>query len=378
MKKRVAMFVFNAFTNDSRVLKEATSLQKHHYDVTVVAHGDNGVGREELIDDLKIRRFSYLDRKVTKGTLGKLKAYLIYVKKSISYCKDFDIIHCNDINTLPIGIIIKKFYNKDTKIVYDAHEYETEMNGLQGMQKKIVKILEKNFIKYVDKTITVSDAIANEYVKLYDIEKPSLVLNTPMYKELEKKNIFREIFKISQEQVIFLYQGSLNKGRGIEVLVDVFRESDINNIIVFMGYGPLEKILQEQAEKYQNIYFHEAVSPDILLDYTSSTDFGISTIEDTCLSYHYCLPNKMFEYIMAEVPVIVSNLPEMKKIVIDNNVGVFAKTNTVEGLKEAIVEATKLDKDEMKINLKNLKKIYNWEGQEKVLLEIYKELINVK
>ena len=378
MKKKVAMFVFNAFTNDSRVLKEATSLQKHHYDVTVVAHGDNGVGREELIDDLKIRRFSYLDRKVTKGTLGKLKAYLIYVKKSISYCKDFDIIHCNDINTLPIGIIIKKFYNKDTKIVYDAHEYETEMNGLQGMQKKIVKILEKNFIKYVDKTITVSDAIANEYVKLYDIEKPSLVLNTPMYKELEKKNIFREIFKISQEQVIFLYQGSLNKGRGIEILVDVFRESDINNIIVFMGYGPLEKILQEQAEKYQNIYFHEAVSPDILLDYTSSTDFGISTIEDTCLSYHYCLPNKMFEYIMAEVPVIVSNLPEMKKIVIDNNVGVFAKTNTVEGLKEAIVEATKLDKDEMKINLKNLKKIYNWEGQEKVLLEIYKELINVK
>lgn len=373
---KVAFFVFNPFTNDSRVLKEAISLQNNGFYVCVLAHHDKGLEKSEIIHNVNIERLSYLDRKITKSIVGKLKAYIIFLKESIVFAKDFDILHCNDLNTLPIGFIIKKFYNKDAKIVYDAHEYETEMNGLHGIQKKIVKILEKYFIKYADKTITVSDGIANEYVKLYDMVKPSLVLNTPMFQEIKKKNIFRETFEISQDQTIFLYQGSLGKGRGIEVLVDAFKELDTDSVVVFMGYGQLEKWVKEQAGKYKNIYFHEAVGSDILLDYTSSTDFGISTIEDTCLSYHYCLPNKMFEYIMAEIPIIVSDLPEMTKIVVDNHVGVAAKTNTIEGLKEAITEATKLDKDEMKINLQKLKKIYNWEEQEKTLLKMYKELEN--
>ncbi|HIE58438.1 MAG TPA: glycosyltransferase [Sulfurovum sp.] len=371
---KVANIVFNSFVNDSRVIKESTSLADNGYIVEVIAHLDKNLIDNEKQGNFTIRRFSYLDRTVTKSKIAKLRAYFKYTKESVLYCKEFDILHCNDLNTLPIGFIIKKFFNKNLKIVYDAHEYETEMNGLQGLHKKLAQILEKFFIKYANKTITVSDGIANEYVKLYNIEKPALVLNTPFYEEIEKKNIFRETFDIAKDKTIFLYQGSLGKGRGIEVLVDAFKELDTDSVLVFMGYGQLEQVLKEQAEKYQNIYFHEAVSPDILLDYTSSTDFGISTIEDTCLSYHYCLPNKMFEYIMAEVPVIVSNLPEMKKIVVDNNVGVAAKTNTIEGLKEAITEATKLDKDKMRINLQKLKNIYNWEVQEKVLLEVYEGL----
>jgi glycosyltransferase involved in cell wall biosynthesis len=141
-----------------------------------------------------------------------------------------------------------------------------------------------------------------------------------------------------------------------------------------MGYGELEKEIKEVAKEYNNIYFHPAVTPDILLDYTNSADFGISTIEDSCLSYRYCLPNKMFEYIMAEVPVIVSNLPEMKKIVESHKVGVVAKENTPQGLKEAIQKAIKLDKEELNKNIQKVKEVYNWESQEKVLLEVYKDL----
>jgi len=142
-----------------------------------------------------------------------------------------------------------------------------------------------------------------------------------------------------------------------------------------MGYGELENLIKEYSKKYNNIYFHPAVSPDILLDYTSSADFGISTIEDSCLSYIYCLPNKMFEYLMAEIPVIVSNLPEMKGLVEKNKIGVVAQENTPKGLKEAIAEAINLDKEELKSNIQKVKEIYNWEEQEKVLLDVYKELV---
>jgi glycosyltransferase involved in cell wall biosynthesis len=141
-----------------------------------------------------------------------------------------------------------------------------------------------------------------------------------------------------------------------------------------MGYGELEKEIKEVAKEYNNIYFHPAVSPDILLEFTSSADFGISTIEDSCLSYRYCLPNKMFEYLMAEIPVIVSNLYELKRLVESNQIGVVAKENTPNGLKDAIQEAIKLNKEKLKTNIKKLKTIYNWENQEKVLLKVYGEL----
>jgi len=141
-----------------------------------------------------------------------------------------------------------------------------------------------------------------------------------------------------------------------------------------MGYGVLEELIQSTSKNYKNIYFHKAVSPDVILDFTCSADFGISTIEDTCLSYRYCLPNKIFEYLMAEIPVIVSNLYEMKRLVEDNGVGIVAQENTIQGLKVAIREAVQLDKKELHVKIQKVKEIYNWEEQEKVLLKLYDDL----
>jgi glycosyltransferase involved in cell wall biosynthesis len=370
---KVANFVFNSFLNDSRVLKESLSLSHNGYSVTVIAHHDKNLEKEEKHSKLTIRRVAYLDRTVTKGKIGKLRAYLNYVGESIAYAKEFEILHCNDINTLPIGVIIKKVYNKNVKIVYDAHEYETETYALKGIQKKITKLVEKFLIKYADKVITVSDSIANEYVKLYGISKPALVLNTPPFKEVVKYNKFREAFDI-EGKTIFLYQGGLTKNRGIELLIEVFQSLNNESVMVFMGYGDLETYIKETSNNSSNIFFHKAVSPEVLLEYTVSADFGISTIEDSCLSYRYCLPNKLFEYIMSEVPLIVSNLPEMKKVVNQNDIGVVVETDSIKGTIEAIEKAISLDKEIMKKNLKKAKAFYNWEEQEKVLLKLYKEL----
>jgi len=371
MAKRVASLVFNSFINDSRVLKEGLSLLKRGYEVEIIAHHDRALPKEEMQNGLRVKRLAYLDRTVTKGKLGKLKAYVAFVKESVAYCKSFDILHCNDINMLPIAVIIKKFYNKNVKIVYDAHEYETETYALRGVQKKITKLSEKYLINYADRVITVSDSIANAYVELYTITKPALVLNAPPYKKVAKQDKFREAFNI-EGKTIFLYQGGLGKNRGIELLIEVFKSIDNSeSIMVFMGYGDLEALIMEASKESDNIFFHQAVSPDVLLDYTVSADFGIATIEDSCLSYRYCLPNKLFEYIMAEVPVIVSNLPEMRKVVQEGNIGIVLEEETLEGITRAIKEAVALDKNQINDNLKKVKKIYNWEEQERALLEVY-------
>ena len=375
--KKVTSIVLNNFKNDSRVLKENISLQKAGYDVKVVALHEESLKEYDKVQNIQVHRVKLKSRGWSKHKLVQLLKYFEFIYKVVKQYKNSSIIHCNDLNTLPIGVIIKKFFNKDAKIVYDAHEYE--INDVPKQSQRSIKIkyyVEKFFIKYADKVITVSNAIADEYVKLYNIEKPALVLNTPPYKEIKKKNIFRETFGIQENQTIFLYQGGLSHGRGIEILLETFKTIDDENaVIVFMGYGSLENMIKKTSKEYKNIYLHQAVSPNVLLDYTSSADFGISTIEDSCLSYRYCLPNKLFEYLMAEIPVIVSNLYEMRRLVKINRIGIVAEENTPQGLKKAIKEAVKLDKEELKTNIQKVKTIYNWEEQEKILLDTYKGLI---
>jgi glycosyltransferase involved in cell wall biosynthesis len=382
LKKKVISIVLNNFKNDSRVLKENISLQNAGYDVRVVALHEEPLKEFDSIQTIPVHRIKLRSRNWSKHKLAQLLKYFEFVYKVVKLYKKSGIIHCNDLNALPIGVVIKKIFNRDAKIVYDAHEYE--INDVPYQSKMSIKIkyyIERFLIKYADKVITVSNSIADEYVKLYGIEKPALVLNTPPYKEIEKKNIFRETFNLNTYQTIFLYQGGLSKGRGVEILLELFESlyksdhsKDRNAVIIFMGYGPLENLIKETSKAYKNIYFHKAVSPSVLLDYTSSADFGITTIEDSCLSYRYCLPNKMFEYFMAEIPVIASNLYEMKRLIVLNKVGVVAKENTPEGLKVAINEALRLDKYELQRSIVKVKNLYNWEAQEKVILSIYGEL----
>ena len=370
--KKVTLIVLNNFTNDSRVLKEAISLKNGGYAVTVVALHEGELLEFETIEGIDVHRIRLKSRLWTKVRMVQILKYLEFIYRLIKEYRDIDIVHCNDLVTLPLGVILQKF-NKKIKIVYDAHEYETETHYSKGVRKKIAQILEKRLIGYANAVLTVSDKIANEYVRLYNIKKPALVLNTPPLKEVEKKDIFRQRFNIEAEKTIFLYQGSLNRGRGIELILETFT-TVTKGVVVFMGYGMLEPLIKEYAQKYNNIFFHEAVAPEVVLDYTSSADFGLSLIEDSCLSYRYCLPNKMFEYTMVGMAVIVSNLPEMRRIVEEYGVGVVVQDKSVDGLKDAIAKAVVLDKNTLAHNIQKLRLKYNWQEQEQVLLKVYNEL----
>ena len=372
---KIISIVLNDFLNDSRVLKENISLQKAGYDVKIVALHEGSLKEFDEVQNVPVHRIKLKSRDWSKNRFVQLIKYFEFIYLVTKRYKHNNIFHCNDLNTLPIGVIVKVFFNRNVKIVYDAHEYEINDKPNQSrLSIKLHYVLEKLLIKYADGVITVSNAIADAYAKLYGIKKPALVLNTPVYQEIEKKDIFRERFNIPKEKTVYLYQGGLSRGRGIETLLETFTQVDAQNIIVFMGYGPLTGMVQEYALKYANIFYHEAVSPDILLDYTCSADFGILFYENSCLNHDYCSPNKMFEYLMAEIPVIVSNLYEMKKIVNEYKIGIVAEDNSVEGLKQAIEGSKALDQEEVQINIKNIKKIYNWEAQEKVLLNVYKSL----
>ncbi len=370
---KIANLVFNNFINDSRVLKESISLTNGGYEVEVIAHGDKGLNEFEIEKNFTIRRFSYLNREESKNIASKLGGYLKYLRLSVKHCKTFDIIHCNDLDTLPIAFILKKFYNKNIKVVYDAHEYETERFHQSKFDKKILKIVEKFLLKYVDKTITVTEPIADEYVKLYNIERPTVIYNTPKKIKIEKKNIFREKFNIPKEHIIFLYQGGLQPRRGILEFFNLIKGKEGISYVV-MGFGHLKNEIVELSKTEPNLHFHDAVSTDILLNYTSSADIGICIEEGLCKSWNLGLPNKMFEYYMVDIPIVVSGIQELKRFIVENQTGFVIEDifdqKEFDRLFPTIIEEYK----EKYKNIEKVKNIYNWQNQEKKLLSLYEEL----
>ena len=371
---KVLSIVLNNFKNDSRVLKENISLQNAGYHVKVVALHEEPLKEFEKVQCIPVHRVKLKTRAWSKYPLVQLIKYLEFIYRVIKKYRKTDILHCNDLNTLPAGVFAKMF-NRKLKLVYDSHEYAINDTPYESKISIWLKyFIERILIQFADKVITVSNSIANEYKRLYNIPKPSLILNCPRYHEQQKKDIFRNEFNIRSDQNIFLYQGGLSKGRGIELMIQVFEsfKSD-DNILIFMGFGQLETLIKEKARLSKNIFFKPAVSSDILLEYTNSSDYGVSFIEDSCLSYRYCLPNKLFEYLMAGIPVLVSNLYEMKNLVEQYQIGIVATSNSVKGFTKSIEES--LNQDYLRIveNVEKSRKLFCWEEQEKVLLDVYKE-----
>lgn len=374
VKYRVCLVVLNEFTNDSRVLKEAVSLQKAGYDVLVLALHGGDLPEKDRISGVPVRRVKLWTRSWSKRKVVQFVKYAEFLMKAVFAGRKFDVLHCNDLNALPIGVLSKLLKFGRQKIVYDAHEFEIDCKP--GGSRKAVRVnagLERRLIRHADAVITVSPSIAKAYRRLYGIETPTLVLNCPpRWRPAKRYDKFREELGIRANQKIFLYQGGLYPGRGIEALLDAFtRQADESAVIVFMGYGPLEQLAMDSAKHSNNVFFRKAVSSSELLEYTASADVGFVFTEKSCASNRWCLPNKFFEYIMADLKVVCSNLIEPKKIVESFGFGICLEGDASQDLEHGISHILRSEHSCDPGATKRAGDIYCWENQEATLLNVY-------
>jgi glycosyltransferase involved in cell wall biosynthesis len=364
--------------NQSRLLKEVNSLVKYKLATTIdIAglHADGLLEDESFSPQIHAHRFLLVTRKISKGLLFQIIKYLEFSFKVYFYYRNRNI-HCINIHTvdlLPLGVILKKVWK--SKLIYDTHELETETNGLVGIRKKISKWVEQSLIGHVDMTIVVSESIADWYANEYKVRRPVVVLNAPSARAISKKNIFRQQLGIRDDQLIFLYQGGLDTGRGVQLVLDVFKaQQDDHNVIIFMGYGPLQPAIQSAASRHKNIYFHPAVAPQVLLEYTASADLGIYLIQNTCLNHNYCMPNKLFEYAMAGLPVLVSNMKDMSELVAKNQMGYVISDFSMASVNRAIEDLLTKDLTIMKANANRTALENAWEIQEQKMHAAYQAI----
>ena len=307
MKLKAALFITNPFVNDSRVKKEAKSLAKSDFDVIVVALHEGDLPVEERMDGFRVNRIRLITKRLPRIPFIQMLKYLEFFFKAVFRYRHIDICHCNDLDTLPIGWMIKILSYGHARVMYDAHEWESNDQPNQSRNSIFIRgLLERILIGSSDTMLTVSESIADEYVKRYRIARPAVVLNCPERIEVSHQDLFRREFNVRPDQLIFLYQGGIGEGRGIEIILEAFAGmTDDRCAIVFMGNGSLEGHVKEYAEKISWIYHKDAVPNSVLLNWSASADFGILFYENVCLNNYLCSPNKMFEYLMADRKSVV-------------------------------------------------------------------------
>jgi glycosyltransferase involved in cell wall biosynthesis len=221
------------------------------------------------------------------------------------------LVHSNGLFDLPAAVMLKRRFG--CPLVYDAHEFETERHGFSPAQKMLARVAERFLIRWADEVIVVGDSIADWYRAAYKREI-SVVRNKPKTVTASSGKVapLRERLGITGGQ-LFLCHGALQSGRSIPALIDAFSRLSPDRHLVFAGYGPFVGLIQQAASTHSNIHYLSAVPPNEVVEMAASADVGLSVYEDSCLSYYYCVPNKLFEYEAAGLPIVVSDFPEMSR-----------------------------------------------------------------
>ncbi|WP_130860479.1 glycosyltransferase [Gracilibacillus phocaeensis] len=427
MNKTICMFVWNHFTNDARVLRECTALSEEGYQVDLVCIHDpdeKGLPKFEQRNTnfavYRVRRYplllemmQILYRKCTQNKwigllvlilwLGamylqpwimglltvlafvflKTKVKVVWVRGSIilrmiakGIRDDYDIYHANDLNTLPQAYISSKLRFKKRKLVYDSHEVQTSRTGYDS---KAYNKSELFFINKIDTMIVENHTRAKYNEELYGFY-PNVVYNYPFkQKNKLKKNIsFRDMLDISPDEKILLYQGGIQEGRGLDKLIQavpLFNEG----ILVLIGDGRIKPELEKTVNKMElqhKVKFLSKVPVEDLPAYTKNGYLGFQVLNNINYNHYSASSNKLFEYIMSNVPVIACSFPEIQKVVEGERVGVCVDSHDYKSIATGVnhlLENPEI-REEMAENCNKAKEKYNWEEEKKNFLAVYEAM----
>lgn len=426
------MFVWNHFTNDARVNRECTALSEH-YDVNLIAIDDpkdDSVKRYEEINPhfhvTRVRRYPLVitcyqkDKNkflITVGTVTTvIGAAFLYINWSLlvyfasvmlmaammikirkfrksfvngavilrmireGYGQHADIYHSNDLNTLPQGIICSKLRLKPKKLIYDSHEVQSSRTGYNPQR---IKRIERFLLNFVDEMMVENHTRAAHNEEIYGFYPRTLYNYSELYDINERPEVnLHEKLGLKPGEKILLYQGGLQQGRGLERLIEAMPVIQ-EGTLVFLGAGKLEKTLKEMAAASparDRIKFIPKVHFKELPSYTREAYLGFQVLQNICYNHYSASSNKLFEYIMADVPVVSCSFPEVEKVVTGERIGIAVdshQTSEIAAAVNRLVSNPSL-RAEMAENCKKAKLKYNWDVERAKLIETYKTVENKK
>lgn len=380
---------------DPRPYKEAKSLIKYGYNVFLVcwAADFTGEGRDlknisqiEEFEGIKILRvFQTLSSPKSTMVVRGLQQ-LIAMKKMGEKVTELkpDVIHCHDLNTLLSGAMAKK--KLAVPLIYDSHEdYPGMLAPKSIVISKFASIFENLLLKYVDWVITVSEELVKKFKKHKQINAVA-IYNSRMLNEIFQKKETKELKKelnISDDDFIIGYIGALSKKRGIDNLIKSIKYIDDKNAKVLIVGGPENEVktlraLAEKEDAMDKVILTGHIPYFEVIPYFSLLNVG-TVLFQPLPNHLIAAPNKLFEYMSAGLPLIVSDFPEMKRIVVDESgCGTAVDPTNPEKIAGAITYILEHPKGANKMGENGRRAVeekYSWERMDAKLIKVYNEVL---
>jgi glycosyltransferase involved in cell wall biosynthesis len=372
-KPRVAFSVTNCICHDQRVMKIAGTISRLGCDIIIIGRKSGHCCNSDSVP-FPTRRFKMIFKRgffFYKFFNIRLFIYLLFHKNGI--------LVSNDLDTLLPNFLVSKIRN--LPLVYDSHEYFTGVPELQNRKfvKWIWKSIEKFIFPYLKHVITVSDSIATQYEKEYRL-RPLTVRNCAR-KSDQIVPFSRGELELNAEHLLLIFQGSgINADRGGEELIDAIAITEDVSLLI-IGSGDKFEILIEKTKNQglsERIKFIPILPWETLMRYTRSVDAGLSLDKNSNLNYSFSLPNKLFDYISAGIPVIASDLPEISKVINEYNCGILVSEVTSGEISKAI----KVLRDnrgllsELKRNSVIASESIIWDTESLKVADLYRSILN--
>lgn len=387
MKKKVCIIRAGDVTYISRIHRTALALQESdRYDVSIICIEPRYV-KKKLDYLYHIHSLPIKSRKL-KGKLFFFIRVIEGITRVFFEAKKqkADLYIAITVDDLIIAFLIAKVFKK--KLVYNANELEADRKiynniFVQKIYNKTIRRIEGFILPKANCCIAADFERAKIMEKWYKLENVETIRNVPLYfhDSVNKQNLIKEKLYLDDTTKILLYQGIISLGRGIEA--SIIASAKVNNeqfALVLLGDVDLvyKSYLIKIAESnnFNRLFFISAVPWYELLQWTSSADISLVLIENISLSYFLAAPNKIYESIMAEVPYIASDFPEINRVHNIAKAGILVNPEDIDEIAGAIniIINDSVLVNNFKQNANKAKQIFNWEKEKIKLLNIIDHL----
>ena len=380
---RVCVLVWNGFTHDARVLRESRSLAREGARVKVVclrvSHDQQRLGyTKEGIEIERIAKKSWLSKtfgKVSTAMANLVEEFVGSLAMAIAVVRSNpDVIHGNDVNTLIPAWLGAKICR--ARLIYDAHEISADREGYRG-RVALVKFLERHLGGDADAWMSTTRMRTRWFEEHYGYQVGHVVQNRPSVSH-HAGNTIRERFKIPDSEIVFLYQGGLQSGRGLRNLIQSSAGTSGLRLVI-LGDGAMKDELVGMAKAFDApVLFAGQVALEDLPLWTASADVGMQILRNTCLNHYSTDSNKLFEYAMGGLAVIASDFPEIRAVIENHGFGRLVDPEDVGCIR---MEMQKLvDDQELLESLKSKavrsRELLDWYSQEPAFFSAYRQALS--